>query len=487
MVPHSLRSAFLVAASAVSLSGCLVGPTYERPTAPVSATFKEADGWKPSTPMDHIDRGAWWSVFNDPTLDALERRVESANQTLAAAAAAYSQAQAVSAETRATLFPTLSVNGSATRSGSGGGGSIITAGPGGTSVASGGGGRSSNRFNASAGASWAPDLWGRIRRTIEANKANEQGSAADLASARLSLQADLAGNYFAIQALDEQKTLLDQTVAAYQRSVDLTQNRYDAGVIARADVISAQVQLQSAQAQAVDIGVQRAQLEHAIAVLVGTPPAGLTIAAGTLPRVVPTPPAIVPATLLERRPDIAGAERDMAAANAQIGVATAAYYPTLNLSGSYGFTSSALGGLFSASNSVWSIGPSLAETVLDFGARKARVQQTRAVYDQRVAQYRQTVLAAFQSVEDQLAALRVYQEEQVLREANAASANRAEELALNRYRAGQVDFNTVITAQTQALTARQALLTLIRQRLTASVNLIEALGGGWTTADLPRG
>jgi NodT family efflux transporter outer membrane factor (OMF) lipoprotein len=341
-------------------------------------------------------------------------------------------------------------------------------------------------YNIAVGASWAPDLWGRIRRTVEAARANAQAQAADVASARLSYQTELATDYFNLRILDAQTRLLGQTVANYQQVVRITTNRYNVGVIARADLITAQTQLDNAQAQLVDLGVQRAQLEHAIAVLVGVPPSELSIApVEAIPAAIPTVPTGVASTLLERRPDIAAAERTVAAANANIGVAVAAYYPNLTLGGSYGFSSTSLSSLFSASNAVWSVGPSLAATLVDFGARSARVREARAAYDQRVAQYRQTVLAAFQAVEDELAAARVLEQEAALRATAEADARRAEELALNRYNAGQVDFTTVVAAQNTALSSELSALTTLRSRLTASVSLIEALGGGWTAADLP--
>ena len=479
---HASRLA-LTASLAGALAACTVGPNYVRPTAPTPTVFKEAQvpsntPWRQAQPSDTADRGDWWSMFNDPVLDGLEKRVEISNQNIAAAAAAYDQARALVDESRASLFPTVAGSLSATRSLSGGGqvvGGFVNSGAG-----------AQNRFAATVTGSWDADLWGRIKRTVEANKATAQASAADLANARLSAQSQLAIAYFGLRVTDELKTLLTDTVTAYQKAVDLAQNRYDSGVIARADVITAQTQLQAAQAQLVDVDVSRAQNEHAIALLIGAAPADLTIAAVKLTTAVPAAPVIVPSDLLERRPDIASSERQVAAANAQIGVATAAYFPSLTLSGSAGSASSSIGKLFSAGTNTWSIGPTLAETLLDFGARKARVREARALHAERTAQYRQTVLGAFQQVEDQLAALRVYADEAKIREANTASARQAEALALNRYKAGQVDYTTVITAQAQSLTAQQNQLTLMRQRLTASITLVQALGGGWTTAQLPK-
>ncbi len=496
-----VRLAALALAS-TALAGCVVGPNYSRPAAlpaaqAVPLAFKEAQGWTASQPMDHIDRGAWWSVFADPTLDALERRVAVTNQNVAAAEAAYRQARAIVAQNRATFFPTLGASGGVTytRSSASGGTSVISGGTvittGSTSTTTGtstsSSSRGSTRYNVGLNASWEPDVWGRIRRTVEASTATAQASAADLQAATLSAQAELAIDYFELRVLDEQKRLLTATVTGYQRSQKLTQNQYNAGIVARADVISATSQVQTAQAQLIDLDNQRAAREHAIAALVGTAPADLTVVVAALSRSVPVAPAGLPSQLLERRPDIAAAERSVASANANVGVAISAYYPNLTLSGSGTSSSTAIDQLFNLSNFTWSIGPQLAYTILDFGARKARVQQSRAQYDQTVANYRQTVLTAFQAVEDQLAALRILEQEQALRLAAEQSARQSEQIALNQYLAGQTTFTTVVTAQVQSLSAQQAALNVLGARLTASVSLIQALGGGWTQGDLPKG
>lgn len=487
--PRPIASAL---AAALLLSACAVGPNYVRPTVSTPAAFKEApnaqNGWVPAQPMDTLQRGAWWKVFNDATLDELESKVEVNNQNVAQAAAAYAQARALTSADRASLFPTISLTGSGTRSGSGGGGSGTYVDSSGNVVSGGSGSTSSTRYNAALGASWAPDVWGRIRRQVESDKASAQASAADLANATLSAQTELATDYFNLRILDEEKRLFDATVAAYQKSLAVSENQYKAGTIAKADLITAQTQLLSTQAQAADIGVQRAQAEHAIAVLAGMAPSELTIAATTTTYTpaIPIPPMTLPSEVLQRRPDIASAERSAAAANAAIGVQVAAYFPTITLSGSYGYTSSALSDLFKSGSDVWSYGANLAETVLDFGARRARVREAKAAYAQRVAAYRQTVLAAFQGVEDQLVALRVLEAEAKIRDQELVSARQAEQLALNRYRAGQVDYTTVAAAQAQALTSAQNVLTITRSRQNASVALIEALGGGWTTADLSK-
>lgn len=474
-----------------TLSACTVGPNYVRPSAPPSAAFKEApnaaNGWTPAQPMDSIQKGPWWSVFNDAVLDGLEKRVAINNQNVAAAEAAYREARALTAADRASFFPTITATGSGTSSGGGsgrGGGIATTTANGQTLVNTGGGSVSS--YGASVGASWAPDLWGRIRRQVESDVASSQASAALLANATLSAQTELATDYIDLRILDEEKRLFDDTTTAFQKSLNITQNQYNAGTVARADVITAQTQLLNVQAQDADIGVQRAQDEHAIALLVGVAPSELTITPAPLSRAVPVAPTDVPSTLLQRRPDIAASERAVKQSNALIGVQVAAYYPDITLSGSYGFSAGNLGNLFNSANDVWSYGANISETLLDFGARRARVRQAKAAYDQSVAQYRETVLTAFQGVEDQLAALRVLEGEAKIRDQALASARQAETISLNEYRSGTVDYTTVVTAQATALTAAQSVLTVLRARQGASVALIENLGGGWTQADLPK-
>lgn len=447
------------------LTACAVGPDYVRPDASVPAAYKEhAEGWKEATPQDTAPRGAWWTVYQDPALDALMRQVVEANQSLKAAEASYRAAQALVEETRASLFPTLNLTGSAERA---------------KARTVGRNARTANSFGANAEASWAPDLWGRLRRTLESDRARAEASAADLAAAQLSLEAELATHYFDLRTQDEQRKLLEETVAAYERSLTIAQNQYEAGIAARADVVAAQTQLESTQAQLIATGVRRAQLEHAIAVLIGKTPAELTIPVVPWNAGVPTVPAQLPSALLERRPDIASAERAMAAANAQIGVATAAYFPDLTLTASAGYASTALSKLFQASNSLWALGANVAETVFDAGARQARVDNARALYDQSVAQYRQTVLTGFQQVEDQLAALRILARQAEREAAVVASAREAERLVLNQYQAGIVPYSSVITAQTAALNNQQTALSVRRDLFTASVALIQALGGGW--------
>ena len=458
------------------LSGCMVGPNYHRPTVETPPAFKEAEGWTPARPADGLDRGDWWSMFQDPTLDALEKKVEVSNQNLAAAEAAYRESRALVAEQRANLFPTVDLTGSATRS-------QRSTGSGGT-----GGAGVANAFQVQLGASWEPDVWGKVRRAIEGAKAQAQLSAADLANARLTAQSELAADYIGLRITDADKALLQATVDAFTRSLTITQNQYRAGVAAKSDVLQAETQLDNARASLVDVDQQRADDEHAIAVLDGEPPADLTIAPDpNWKPVVPETPVDLPSTLLQRRPDVSAAERNAASASAQIGVQVAGYFPDFTLSGAYGFASNTLSNLFKSANSLWSIGASATQLVFDAGATSARVGGARAAYDQAVAQYRQTALTAFQQVEDDLAAARVLQTETPIRAQAVADANQAEQISLNQYRAGQVAYTQVVTTQAAALSARQTLLTIQGQRMTTAISLIEALGGGWSTAQLPKG
>lgn len=468
-------------AGSALLSACTVGPDYKRPPAIVPAAYKEQDGWKPSEPRDAVNRGSWWSIYKDPVLDELEKQIDISNQNLKASEAAFREARAVVQEARAAFFPTLTLNGSAQRTGRGGGSASAVSTTGGTSSRA----SSQTLYSLTLGASWELDVWGRIRRTVESDVAAAQVSAADLALARLSAQAALATDYFDLRVEDELKRLLDDTVAAYARSLQITQNQYAAGTVGKSDVVQAETLLKSTQAQAINVGVARAQLEHAIAILVGKPPADFTVVPAPLATEVPEIPAGVPSALLERRPDIAAAERQMAAANAQIGVAIAAFFPSVTLTGSYGYTGQVLGKLIQAPNSVWSVGPQLAETLFDAGARGAAVDQARAIYDQDIALYRQTVLTSFQQVEDNLAALRIEAEQAAVQEETVRLAQEATRLTLNQYRAGTIAYTTVITAQATELSSEETALTIRENRLTASVALIQALGGGWDSSQLP--
>jgi NodT family efflux transporter outer membrane factor (OMF) lipoprotein len=461
---------------------CAVGPNYHRPSAPVPQRFKEAEGWKAAEPREAGSGTDWWSVYGDATLDGLEKQIDVSNQTLKAAEAAWRQAIALVSQTRAGLLPSVGVVASATRSGGPGGraasSAAVVASTGATKI------HPVNQFDLTATASWELDIWGKIRRTLESNEANAQASEADLAAARLSAQATLASDYTQLRVADEQRQLLEETVAAYTRSLEITQNQYRVGVVAKADVITAQTQLGGAQSQLIAVGITRATLEHAIAVLIGKPPGDFSLPAATLAATVPVVPAGVPSSLLERRPDVAAAERKMAAANAQIGVAVAAYFPDLTLNGSYGFASEVVSRLIKAPNNLWSFGGTATDTLLDFGARPAVVRQARAAYDATVADYRQTALTAFQQVEDQLASLRILEQQHDVQEETVKSANLAVQLTLNQYRAGTVAYTSVVTAQTIALADAQTLLGIRRDRLTASIALIQALGGGWAADSL---
>jgi NodT family efflux transporter outer membrane factor (OMF) lipoprotein len=465
-----------------AVGACMVGPSYHRPSVATPPAFKETEGWAPVQPSDAADRKDWWTVFGDPVLDNLEARVNISNQTLKADEAAYRQAHALVAEDRAALFPTIALNASDTASKSAAGTAVVGSGV----TASAGGGRVITTYEPSIGGTWAPDIWGAVRRQIQNAAASAQAGAATLANARLSAQTELAADYISLRQLDEEKRILDDTVTAYQRSLAITENKYKVGVAAQSDVLSARGQLLTTQASDTDLAQQRARMEHAIAILTGAPPADLPLPTGPWSLRLPQIPTSVPSALLQRRPDISSAERSADAANALIGVQVAAYFPNITLTGTGGFASSELGNLFNVSNSFWSVGASAAETIFDAGARAARVRGARAAYDEAVANYRQTVLTAFGQVEDNLAAQRVFgpEEAQLRSAADVTAAN--EKITLNEYKAGTVDYTTVVTAEAAALSSRNALLTVQASRLTTAVDLIEALGGGWTTADLPK-
>ncbi|HEX3574990.1 MAG TPA: efflux transporter outer membrane subunit [Rhodopila sp.] len=473
----------------VILAGCTVGPDYKRPAAPTAVAFKELAGWKISQPADAMDKGAWWSVYHDPELDRLERMVNVSNQTVKAFEAQYRGAVALVAEARAGFFPTVSVAPQVTRSGTSGGGTSSVQTTAGSSVVTGGGGSSGgNRtiYSVTGTVAWDPDIWGRIRRQVESNKAAAQVSAADLANAQLSAQATLATDYFDLRAEDSLTQLLTETVAAYQRAMQITENQYRAGTTASIDYVTALAQLQSTQAQLVGVGVQRQQFEHAIAMLTGHAPAEITIAPAPLATAVPVIPPGLPSALLERRPDIAAAERAMQEENALIGVQIAAYYPDISLSTVGGFVGTPLSQLFTTSNEIWSLGASASQTLFEGGLRSASVAAARASYDASVATYRQTVLTAFQGVEDSLSSLRILELQAAAETTAVASTSKAVDATLNQYKAGTVPYTSVITEQTLLLSDQQALLAIQQSRLVASVALIEALGGGWTTGDLPR-
>lgn len=470
-----LRRIFFATALCL-VGGCMVGPTYVRPPAPTAAAFKEAGDWQPAQPSDAAVRGKWWEMFGDARLNALVEQVNISNQNVHVAEATLRQAEALVEQSRAGLWPTLGVSATATRSRA----PNVTGGSGNTNNLP------VNVFNLPLTASWAPDLWGSVRRTIESNVANAQASAANVANARLLAQAQLATNYFQLRTIDEQRALLDTSVAAYQKSLELTRNRYNGGVSARVDVVQAETQLKSAQAQAINLGVQRAQLEHAIAILTGKPPAEFSIAREKLDMTIPAVPVGLPSQLLERRPDIAGAERKMAAANSQIGVATAAYFPSLTLTATDGYRANSPPNWLTAPSRFWSVGPALAETLFDGGARRAVKLQAQAAYDINVANYRQTVLTAFQQVEDTLAALRILEEQYRAQDEAVKAARQSTELTVNQYKGGTVSYLNVVTVQATQLSNEANAVNVMGQRLVAAVALVQALGGGWS-ADSKEG
>lgn len=453
-----------------ALAGCMVGPDYVRSSSETAPAYKSLaavpDGWKQASPADQFPRGRWWEIYGDPELNRLQDEAIAANQTLAAAYANYRVAQAQVSQARAGLFP------------------AVNAGANGGRARNPGNGNTANAVGANVDASWELDLWGHVQRAVEASAASAAASAADLAGVQLSIQATLAQNYFTLRTVDSGQRLLDRTVEAYQRSLDLTQNRYDAGVAARAEVVQADAQLKSAQAQAVDNRATRALYEHAIAVLVGEAPQTFALAVTGDPPPPPDIPPGLPSQLLERRPDIAAAERRVAAANAQVGVATAAFYPTINLAAGAGVGGSRFSHLFSLPNAVWSIGAGLAQPLFDAGLRKSQLEQTVAAYDGTVADYRQTVLAGFQEVEDNLTTLVVLADEAVIQQQAVASARQSVLLTTNQYKAGIVGFINVVATQTVQFSNERSLVELRGRQLQASVALVRALGGGWSADTL---
>jgi len=459
-----------------------VGPDYVKPSVETPPAYKEAEGgakWQIAQPKDDVIRGAWWELFNDPQLNALEAQVVISNQNIAVAEAQYRQALALVQAARTGYFPTVGVNGSATRSRT----PFISGGSSGSTRTSSSGG-AVNNFLVSGNALWEPDIWGKVRRTVEANEASAQASAADLASIRLSAQTALAQDYFQLCMLDAQKKFYTETVSAYQTFLTLTKNRYAAGIASRADVLVAETQLKTTQAQAIDLGVQRAQLEHAIAMLIGKSASVFSIPATPLSTTPPSIPLSVPSVLLERRPDIAAAERLAAAANAQIGVAEAAYYPNITLTATGGLESSQLANWLTWPNRLWSIGAAAAETVFDAGLRSAQTAQARAAYDASVASYRQTVLTGFQEVEDDLSSLRILEEEARAQDEAVKAARLSVTVSTNQYKAGIISALDIVAIQTIALSDERTAIGIAGQRMTASVLLISALGGGWDVAEL---
>jgi NodT family efflux transporter outer membrane factor (OMF) lipoprotein len=491
---------------ALLASACSLIPEYQRPSAKIPESFKEQPGWRPAEPADHLPREDWWTLFGDVYLSDLAQRARVSNQTVAAAVAAYDQARAVVRAQRSALWPVIrlqadelrfgfSQNNTAFLQGTGvstttpvttvpGTGAPVTATP--TTSQSGTNQFiTRHRYDASIGTTWELDVFGRLRAAVAQAGALAQASAGDLAGATLAVQSELVLNYVQLRALDALVDSFEGSVIAYERALQITRNQYLAGTVTRLDVLQAETQVSNARADTADLRRQRALAEHAIAVLIGENPSTFAVPKTPWQPQVPEVPAVLPSALLERRPDVAAAERRVAAANAAIGIARSAYFPIFTFSGDVGFTSSQLAELFEASSYVWSLGLSGAMTVLDFGGRSAGVQQARAAYEQTVALYRQIVLAAFQQTEDQLAALRFFEIEQRERLAAERSANQAERLSLNQYVAGTIAYSNVILAQITAYTAREAAVTATLSRQIAVISLIQALGGYWS-GQLPK-
>lgn len=475
----AIPKALGLAIGVLCLHACAVGPNYKRPTVETPEQYKElvapsaepASGEQSATPAP----AQWWTLFNDPTLNDLESQVEVSNQNLAASEAAYRQSLSVVREQRAGLFPIVSVDAGVTRrggaaqarSGTTVGNTVTTT-------------SDPETYQAGASASWEIDLWGRLRRALENAHALADASAADLSAAKLSIQGQLAIAYLQLREADSEQRLLADTVSAYGRSFEIARNRYNAGAAAKTDMLQAQTQLSNAQDQLAALLLSRAQLEHAIAALVGRPASSFSVAlAESWQAAVPEIPTGVPSTLLQRRPDIAAAERRVVAANASIGVEKAAYFPSLTLTGAYDFISTSAGSLFKSANASHSIGASASELLFNAGATRARVAGARAAYDQSVAEYRQSVLTAFQDVEDQLASSRISLQQYELRRQASEAADETERLTMNQYRAGTISYTDVVVAQTAALSARRALATIVLSRQTTAVSLIAALGGTW--------
>jgi NodT family efflux transporter outer membrane factor (OMF) lipoprotein len=477
----------LLPATALLVSGCKVGPNYKTPSTAMAPSYKEDvldtpppappdGGWKRAQPGDDALRGKWWEIYGDPQLNALEEKVSVSNENLKAITAQYQQALAAVRQFRSNYFPTLSLSPSASRN------RISQNRPLRFATTS----STYNDFVVSGQASWEPDLWGQIRRTVQQSRANAQASAADVANADLSLRAELALDYFELRGLDTQKQLLDSTVAQFQRFLSLTQIRFKGGLATDSDVALAQTQLDQTRAQAIDITVARAQFEHAIATLTGQPASTFSLPLAPLTLSLPQVPVGVPSEELERRPDVAAAERRAAAANEQIGIAISAYYPTVNLSGNGGFEAARPGILFQGPSALWSLGGSATEILFDAGRRHAITDEARAGYDVQVADYRQTVLQAFQDVEDNLAALRILNQENAVQQQTVADAERSLSISTFRYKGGLATYLEVITAQATELANQRTAADLTTRQFSSSVQLVRALGGGWNTTQLPH-
>ena len=472
---RSLSPMVLSLAVLILSSACTVGPEYNRPSAPVPAAYKEDSNWRPAQPSDTAIRGKWWEIFGDASLNALEEQVNVSNQSLKAAEAQFLQARALIRLSRAGYYPTLTVSPSAARIRESG--NEPFAGPVSAGV-------TENDFMIPFDAAYEPDVWGRVRRTVENARAGAQASAADLETVRLSLHSELALDYLQARSLDAEIALLSSTVSSYQRALELTESRYKGGVASQVDVAQAKTQLETTRAQAIDLQVQRAQLEHAIAALVGKPASEFTLPVSPLTASPPSVPVGLPSQLLERRPDIAAAERRMSAANANIGVARSAYFPAIGLNVAGGFNSLIITTLIQGPSSFWSVGAAVAETLFEGGQRRAATVQARAAYDQTVASYRQTVLTAIQEVEDNLAALRVLEQESATQRDAVDAAEHSLALSSTRYRGGVTSYLEVTTAQSTALLDERVAVQIQGRRMTACVLLIKALGGGWDSSSL---
>jgi NodT family efflux transporter outer membrane factor (OMF) lipoprotein len=457
-------------------AGCVVGPNYKRPSVTVPPAYKEAGGTSTQASTQNLQE-KWWEIFGDPQLNALEEQIKISNQNLKASEAQYRQARALVRFYRAEYYPTVTANPSASRT------KYSDNKPPLSSLS----GVTYNDFLLPGDLSYEVDAWGRIRRTVESARASAEASAADLATVNLSVQSELAEDYFELRSADAQKKLLDSTVSDYEKSLQLTENRHTGGLASDLDVQQARTQLETTRAEDTDVGVARAQFEHAIAVLIGKPPSTFSLEFSPVSGPPPTVPLGLPSQLLERRPDVAATERQMAAANAQIGIAKAAFFPSITLSASGGFESGSLGTLLQGPGLFYSLGAAAAETVFDAGQRRANVQEQQAAYDQTVANYRQTVLSAFQDVEDNLAALRILEEEAKTQDVAVDAARRSVILSTNQYKGGVTDYLTVLTAQSAALADERSAVDILRRRMDASVLLIKALGGGWDVAtNIPR-
>ncbi len=468
-----IRLAAIPSLAALLLGGCTVGPKYVRPTAKVPPQYKEAGDWMPAQPSDDLSKGPWWRIYGDPQLNALEDQVTASNETLKAAQAQFLEARAAVRVARSPFFPVVTGGATASRTRTSQNKPSVTA------------AETNNDFQLPFDVSYEPDVWGRVRRSVEAARSEAQATAADLASANLSLHAELALDYFQLRGLDSEQQLLNSTVTAYERTLELTRNRYQGGIASAVDVAQAQTQLETTRAEAADVGIQRAAFEHAIAMLIGKTSYEFTQVPLPLTYSPPPIPVGLPSELLERRPDVAAAERRVQEANAQIGVARAAYFPSFSITGTGGFESARIGNLLEGPSGFWSLAGSAAELIFDGGQRRGLTEKARASYDQFVDNYRQTTLTAFQEVEDNLAALRILDSETTTQDAAVAAAQHSLDLSNSRYKGGVANYLEVTTAQSAALGDERAAVDVRTRRLVASVLLIKALGGGWNASQIP--